>query len=185
MNIPPVVTFSFARRLAAIAALAIGAVACSSNIDNTAPASTAAPTTASSSTPSTTATTAAPTTAAAPTTTTNPIVTKGGVVKVANCSGVNGAAGVLTGEFAALGFTTRDATNGVAQDSDLELSKIYVVAGSEAVAKSVSRLMGGIEIVPMPTPVWITDAQVGLGDATVLVMLGHDLAGTTLADMAG
>jgi hypothetical protein len=97
---------------------------------------------------------------------------------------VNGAAGVLTGEFGKLGFVTRKATNGVGPDGDLKVSKIYVKKGSEKVAKSVSVLMGGIDVIPMPTPVWITGAQVGLADATVVVMLGHDLAGKRLAEMA-
>jgi hypothetical protein len=104
---------------------------------------------------------------------------------VANCSKINGAAGGLTVEFKRLGFTTRAPTNGVGPDGDLKVSKIYVVKGSEKVAKSVSTLMGGIAILPMPTPAWITDANVGLADATVLVMLGHDLAGKRLAAMAG
>ena len=119
----------------------------------------------------------------APTTTTVPLVTVGGVVKVANASGVDGAAGRLAGELAALGFATRDATNAAGIDKDLEASKIYVIAGSEAVAESVSRVMGGLPISPMPTPAWIKEGTAGLGDATVLVMLGHDRAGTTLADM--
>lgn len=190
MRTPPVITSSFARGIAAVAVLALAVTACSSNVDNAAPASTLAPTVAPTATaaPSVTegsTTSAAPSTTLAPTTTTNPIVTTGGILKVANCSGVNGAAGVLTDEFAALGFETRKATNGVGPDNDLKISKIYAKAGSEAVAKSVSRLMGGIDIIPMPTPVWITDALVGLADATVVVMLGHDLAGTHLADMAG
>ncbi len=108
----------------------------------------------------------------------------GGVLKVANASGIDGAAGVLTDEFTALGFDTRKATNGAGPDADLDVSKIYVVAGSEEVARSVSRLMGGLEILPMPTPVWITGANENLADATVLVMLGHDLAGKRLAEMA-
>lgn len=104
---------------------------------------------------------------------------------VANCSDINGAAGVLTDEFAALGFETRGATNGAGIDKKLETSKIYVIKGSEAVARSLSRLMGGVELYEMPTPAWIKDGTAGLGDATVLVMLGHDRAGTPLAAMAG
>ncbi|MEQ1702312.1 MAG: hypothetical protein ABMA25_19550 [Ilumatobacteraceae bacterium] len=51
-------------------------------------------------------------------------------------------------------------------------------------AESISRLMGGLPISRMPTPAWINGGTAGLGDATVLVMLGHDLAGTRLADMS-
>ena len=110
---------------------------------------------------------------------------EGGIVKIANASGVDGAAGRLTDEFATLGFTTGGATNAAGIDEDLDVSKIYVIAGSEAVAESVSRLMGGIAVSRMPTPAWIKGGTAGLGDATVLVMLGHDLAGTALADMRG
>ena len=56
---------------------------------------------------------------------------------VANCSDINGAAGVLTDELAARGFETRNATNGAGIDKKLERSKIYVVKGSEAVARSL------------------------------------------------
>jgi hypothetical protein len=108
-----------------------------------------------------------------------------GIVKVANASGVDGAAGGLTAELAALGFDTRDATNAAGIDEDLDVSKIYVIGGSEPVAQSISRLMGGIEVLRMPTPAWITNGTAGLADATVLVMLGHDLADKKLADMAG
>lgn len=107
----------------------------------------------------------------------------GGIVKVANASGVDGAAQRITDELAALGFTTNGPTNAAGIDEDLAESKIYVTAGSEAVAQSVSRLMGGIPVSRMPTPAWIKGGTAGLGDATVLVMLGHDLAGVPLADM--
>jgi len=69
-------------------------------------------------------------------------------------------------------------------DEDLPASKIYVSPGSEAVANSISRLLGGVIVAPMPIPAWITGGTEGLGDATVLVMLGHDLAGKHLADMS-
>lgn len=182
---------SLARRVVlttlAVGAFAALAAACSSDIDgDTSGASSTSPT-SSTATPTTPESTAAPTTSTTlpPTTTTAPIVTKPGVVKVANASGVDGAAGVLTDEFKALGFDTRKATNGAGIDEDLKVSKIYVIAGSEAVAESISRLMGGIEVLPMTTPAWITGANENLADATVLVMLGHDLAGKKLKDMAG
>jgi hypothetical protein len=132
---------------------------------------------------STSATTA--TTVDTTTTTTEPIVTAGGIVKVANSSKVNGAAKMLTEELAALGFTTRKPTNGAGIDDDLKVSKIYAKPGAEAAAQSIARLLGGIAVTRMPTPAWITGGTAGLGDATVLVMLGHDLAGKKLAQMSG
>jgi len=131
----------------------------------------------------TTSTTTSTSTSTTTSTTTEPLVVEGGIVKVANASGVDGAARALTAELAALGFVTRDGTNAAGIDADLETSKIYVIAGSEAVAQSVSRVMGGLAIERMPTPAWIKGGTAGLEDATVLVMLGHDRAGTPLADM--
>jgi LytR cell envelope-related transcriptional attenuator len=186
MRTPPDAPPSFARRVAFVALLvaATTAAACSSSSENSSP-STAASTTAETTTTTTSTTTSTTSTTLAPTTTTEPLVLSPGVVKVANASGVDGAAGFLSDEFAALGFQTRQATNSAGIDEDLDTSKIYVIAGSEPVAQSISRLMGGIEVLRMPTPAWINGGTAGLEDATVLVMLGHDLAGTKLAEMAG
>lgn len=185
MRTPPVAIARLARRVAAVLALSIGVVAvaaCSSSDEGAAPTSSSTSTTSSTTSMSTTTST---TTTLPPTTTTEPLVLSPGVVKVANASGVNGAAGFLTDELAALGFQTRGPTNAAGMDEDLAVSKIYVIGGSEPVAGSISRLMGGIEVLRMPTPAWISGGTAGLEDATVLVMLGHDLAGTKLADMAG
>ena len=178
MRIPPVAHRSLARRVFVLAALAVTLVACSSTSNTNG-------TTSSTSTSTSTSTTSTTTTLPPTTTTTIPLVFAPGVVKVANASGVNGAAGFLSDEMAALGFQTRKATNAAGPDEDLDVSKIYVIGGSEPVADSVSRLMGGIEVLRMPTPAWITGGTAGLEDATVLVMLGHDLAGKKLAEMAG
>lgn len=74
----------------------------------------------------------------------------------------------------------RDPTNAIGAYTKLKASIVFFIPGSEAVANSVSRLMGGIEIRPMTAPAWITDGTAGLGDATVLVMLGSDRAGKRL-----
>lgn len=171
------------RMLVSVAALSLAA--CNSSTTAVSPSTTAAP--APSTAPPTAASTIPSTTTSitTPPSTTEAPVTAGAIVKVANCSDVNGAAGVLTDEIAARGFETREPTNGAGIDRSLEVSKIYVVPGSEAVARSLSRLMGGLELFEMPIPAWIKDGTAGLGDATVLVMLGHDLAGKRLADMAG
>jgi hypothetical protein len=161
------------------------AVACSSGGGG-------APTTASTvatTAPATTATTAPPTTVPESTlpatTTTEPLVIAGAIVKVANCSDVNGAAGVLTDEFSLLGYEVRKATNGAGADGSLEVTKIYVVEGAEAQARSISKLMGGVELYQMPVPAWIAGGSEELGDANVLIMLGRDKAGKRLLEMAG
>jgi hypothetical protein len=177
---------SFVVRCVVVAAALLLPVACKSGRDDSAGAPSSASstsTTNSTSSTSTSTTTSTTTTTLPPTTTTEPLVTEGGIVKVANASGIDGAAGRLTAELAALGFATNDATNAAGIDKDLQISKIYVVQGSEAVAASVSRVMGGLAVTRMPTPAWISGGTAGLEGATVLVMLGHDLAGTALADM--
>lgn len=117
------------------------------------------------------------------TTTTLPLVLTGGVVKVANATAVEEAAQRLTEELVGVGFVVAEPTNAAGKDEELSTSKIYVKAGSEAVAESVSYLMGGIEILRMPTPAWIFGGTAALGDTTVLVMLGSDLAGSPLMVM--
>jgi hypothetical protein len=148
--------------------------ACSSGAGTAATTSTSTTSTTSSTT--STSTTSTTSTTLPPTTTTEPLVVTPGILKVANASGVQAAATNVGNELAAKGFTLRDPTNGVAAYAKLKVSVIFVLPGSEAVAHSVSRLMGDIEVRPMTIPAWITDGTAGLGDATVLVMLGSDRA---------
>ncbi len=192
MSLPPIAQLPILWRCALVGLLMVVPVACKSSRNPGTTATSSATTTTSStttsSTTSTTTTTTMPPTTLPPTTmpptTTEPLATEGGIVMVANASGVNGAAKALTQELAALGFATREGTNAAGIDEELATSKIYVIAGSEAVAQSISRLMGGVPVERMPTPAWIKGGTAGLGDANVLVMLGHDLAGTPLTDIA-
>jgi hypothetical protein len=86
----------------------------------------------------------------------------------------------MTTKLKEKGFTMATPTNSAAYDEFLDVSKIYVVPGSEAVANSVAYLMGGIAVLRMPTPAPINGATAGLNGATVLVMLGRDLVGKKL-----
>lgn len=157
---------------------------CSSDVGS---AATSAPTSVITTTAPTTAVTTStvPVTTLPATTTTEPLVIAGAIVKVANCSDVNGAAGVLTDEFEILGYEVRKATNGAGADRNLEVTKIYVAEGAEAQARSISKLMGGIDLYQMPVPAWIAGGSEELGDANVLIMLGRDKAGKRLLEMAG
>ncbi|MCU1392569.1 MAG: LytR family transcriptional regulator [Ilumatobacteraceae bacterium] len=130
-----------------------------------------------------TTTTVAPTTTEAPTTSTIPaLVTEGAIIKVANSTNFGGGAGILTDALNKAGFHTTDPTNGAGQEEFLDTSHIYALPGAEAVALSLGAALG-ISVARMPTPAPINDATAGLGDATVLVMLGRDLVGKTPAGL--
>ena len=67
--------------------------------------------------------------------------------------------------------------------TNLDTSVVYLLPGdsaAQAVAQSVATDMGGIVATDMPSPPPI---DVGLGTATVLVMVGTDTANKTLADL--
>ena len=123
------------------------------------------------------------TTTTLPPTTTEPLVVEGATVVIANASNVNGAAGRLSEEFAALQFTMGEPTNGWGPWNQLDATAVYVAPGGEDVGRSVAQLMG-LAVTRMPTPVWITGGTETLRGATVLVVLGKDRASTYLADMA-
>lgn len=160
-------------------------VACSSSASTGSTSSAAAPTSAapSSVVDSTPATTTASSSTAA-TTTTEPLTFSGAVVRVANSSGRPGAATRLSDALIQLGFTVAPATNGFGPEARLDTTRVYALMGSEAVARSVSRVLGGVKVLPMPTPAWIDGGTAALGTTTVLVMVGRDLGGRDLPPTA-
>jgi hypothetical protein len=97
-------------------------------------------------------------------------------VIVANVSIVNGAAGQYTDAMGVLGFTTGTPTNGTG--AKLETSVVYYLPGGEAVAASVASATGSAAVVAqaMPDPIPVEGGALPDG-ATVLLMLGNDLAG--------
>jgi hypothetical protein len=169
--------------VAGIACLAL-LVGCSSSDDAASttsglPGDPSAPTTGGSETTDDETTSTGPTTTTIPptTTTTIPLVTTGAVVLVANAAEVPGAAGRLTGTLTALGFTMAEPTNGDGPAKNLDTTSVYAKndPGAQAVAESIARLLG-VTVQPWPTPVPIEGATLGVGDATVLIVLGRDLA---------
>jgi len=115
-------------------------------------------------------------------TTTPALVTAGATVVVANASGVPLAAAGMTTELASLNFVMAEATNST--QTGLVASIVHYDASNTAalaVAESVARSMGGVavEIVPTPPPV----EGASLNGAGVLVLLGTDQAGKTIAQM--
>ncbi|MBI5090481.1 MAG: LytR C-terminal domain-containing protein [Actinobacteria bacterium] len=178
----------FASVLATAFSLGVATSACSSGGESdpttTVTTSTLAPATTSSST-STTSTTSTTTTSTTttlpPTTTTEAIVTAGGVVLVANGSGVPGAGARLTAQFTERGFTVAEPVNAAGSQEQVELTYVYAKDVNDPVARAVSRLLGSVPILRMPSPL---PAGGGLpGDATVVVMLGKDTADNALLDL--
>ena len=117
--------------------------------------------------------------------TTLPLVLTGATVIVANASGVAQTAAQFSKSLGQVGFTMATPTNAGGAEATITVSKVYFLPGGEAVAASVARSMGGVAVAAMPTPVPIKNEAAGLGDATVLVMLGSDLAGKALPALAG
>ena len=180
---------------AALAATVLMATACTGSDDGSAapvdagstlaplvPSATTVPVTAAPTTalPTTTSTTTTSTTIPPETTTTFPFVNQGAVVIVANAADVPGAATKFTQALAEYGFALLEPTNGAGPEEIIDVTRIYARPEAQAVADSVARVMGGIPVERMPTPAPITGATDGLGEATILVMLGKDLAGKPL-----
>lgn len=118
------------------------------------------------------------------TTTTIPRTTTGASVLVANANTVGGSAGNMTRTLELAGYEmVADPVN--ATGPNVTASIVYfdsAQASAEAVANSVARDLGGVEVLPVPTPAPITDGD--LSGAGVLVLLGDDQAGKTLEELA-
>jgi hypothetical protein len=120
------------------------------------------------------------------TTTTAPaMVYTGATVIVANASGVQGTAGQFSKALGQVGFTMATPTNAAGAEAKLATSKVYFLPGGELVAASVAKSMGGVAFSALPTPVPVKGEAAGIGEATVVVMLGSDLAGKALPALAG
>ena len=114
------------------------------------------------------------------------LVFDGATVVVANASTTNHAAAAYSQALQKAGFTMGAATNAVAPELKLSTSKVYYVAGGQAaaVAASVAHSMGpGVTTAAMPASPPIKGGD--LKGATVLVMLGSDLAGQPLGATPG
>jgi hypothetical protein len=122
-----------------------------------------------------------------PTTTTLPTLVKTGAsVIVANANGVGGSASSMSRALATDGFTMIDAVNSAVTIGDIDVSVIYFepsLPAAEVVANSLATVLGGVEtIAPMPETPPTRDGT--LNGASVLLMLGNDKAGKTLAELA-
>ena len=104
--------------------------------------------------------------------------TTGFKVQVVNAAGVSGAAGDMTVALQGLGFIVQPALTKSDATPKQTITKVYYFSGSEAAAASVAQSLGGVETAPMPDPV---PSETGnIGEASVMVLLGTDLAGKPL-----
>lgn len=132
--------------------------------------------------PDGTATTLPPDASTTTTTTTIPRITDGATVGVANANTVGGSAGQMTRTLEIAGYTLTDPVN--ATGPNIDESIVYydtTVAAAQEVANSVANDLGGLAVLPAPTPVPTESAT--LGDAGVLVMLGNNEAGKSLEEL--
>lgn len=110
--------------------------------------------------------------------TTVPGPTTGFKVQVVNAAGVSGAAGDMTVALQGLGFIVQPALTKSDATPKQTVTKVYYFSGSEAAAASVAASLGNVETAPMPDPV---PSETGnIGEASVMVLLGTDLAGKPL-----
>jgi hypothetical protein len=136
-------------------------------------------------TETTTTTTVVVETTAAPTTappTTIPVVKEGATVVVANASGVNGAAGQLTTALEGDGYTMAKATNATAKTEVTTVHYNPANPNALAVATTLAATLGGAAVSEVPSVAPIEGGALPTG-VDVLVMLGADKAGKTLAEM--
>lgn len=176
--------------LSAVGGLTVAALvlaACGGGDDDDATtASTVPPTLA----PVTTIAAAAPPTTLppAPPSTQPAFVTEGATLAVANASGIDGAAGRLTDRLAVAGFTMTTATNASESVGQLNTTQIHYVAGNPtalAVAQSAKEVLGGGDIVLQELAVPAPTDSGELGPATVLVLMGNDVADRSFDELQG
>ncbi len=175
--------FTHLAAVAGAAALTLTLAACGGDDD---PAATTVPTTVAAAVTIPATTVALPTTTTVPATTVPVIVTEGATVVVANASRVDGGAGRLSDRLALVEFTMGEPTD--SSEGPLEVSKVYYNASvplSLEVAQSVHFTLGGapIELLELPTPPPVASGDIG--DATVLVAMGNDIADIPLDELQG
>jgi hypothetical protein len=119
-----------------------------------------------------------------PTTTVFTPTTTGAKVLVVNSSHQNGVAKTLTTALQGQQFSMGEPTNGATKELVTKVQYKEGDPAAESVARSVAALMGVAAVEIIPTPVLLQDPTL-LVDNTVVVLLGDDKAGKTLAQMTG
>lgn len=120
------------------------------------------------------------------TTTEPPLVVEGARVIVANASRIGGSAGAMTRQLeTGPGFDMVEPTNASSTIDALDGSVIYydeTNPQAQAVAQSLSKVLGGVGTIQPLTGTPPTENGT-MGGAHVLLMLGKDKAGKTLAEL--
>ena len=120
----------------------------------------------------------------APTTTVPELVTTGTKVQVANASSINGAAASMSKALTGKGF---DLAEPVSSSEKKDVSEVRYNADDPAalaVANSLAVVMGNIAVVAQGIPVPVPSGNWAEGSGVVL-LLGNDSAGKTLAEISG
>lgn len=99
-------------------------------------------------------------------------------VQIANASKVAGSAGQLTTELQGRGFIVQPAVNTNAITPQQRTTTVYYLPGSEQAAALIAAEIGVTNLAPMPNPVPTENGS--LGEASVLILLGTDIAGKPL-----
>ena len=100
-------------------------------------------------------------------------------VQIANASKVAGSAGTMTTELQGRGFIVQPAMNSSEVTPKQTATVVYFLPGLDVQAAMVAEQLGGVATAAMPAPIPTETGK--LGEASVLILLGTDLAGKPLA----
>ena len=100
-------------------------------------------------------------------------------VQIANASKVAGSAGTMTTELQGRGFIVQPAMNSSEVTPKQTATVVYFLPGFDVQAAMVAEQLGGVATAAMPAPIPTETGK--LGEASVLILLGTDLAGKPLA----
>ena len=100
-------------------------------------------------------------------------------IQVANASKVSGSAGQLTTELQGRGYIVQPAVNASEITPKQTATVVYYLPGSEGQAALVAAELGGVATAIMPAPIPTEGGK--LGEASILILLGTDVAGKPLA----
>ena len=99
-------------------------------------------------------------------------------VQITNASGISGSAGQLTTELQGRGYIVQPANNKSEITPKQTVTVVYYLLGSEGAAATIANELGGVGIAAMPEPIPTESGK--LGEASVMILLGTDLAGRHL-----